>query len=156
MRLALDDAAIRFEWKEKIMWYAVTWLVVAGLLLTWTLLAWLADAVVGWVAGLSPAQLADVGQGASEVAQQVGQFPVPEWLGVWWPAGAAEAWSATVAAVLPWAQAAVEHLPGVVGWLSPVVWVLWGLGAVLLLLLGGGASTALHYLTKSAKPQAVA
>ncbi|MBA4254604.1 MAG: hypothetical protein C0445_01875 [Polaromonas sp.] len=137
------------------MWHALVWLVVVALLLAWTLAAWLAHAVVGWAAGVSPEQLAEAGQNAGAVAQQLGQLPLVQWMLAWWPAGAAEAWAAAVALVLPWMQALVTHLPSVMGWLSPVVWVLWALGVLVLLLSGAGGSAVVHLLRQRVPPRAV-
>lgn len=137
------------------MWHALVWLAVAAVLLVWTLLAWLSHALVGWVAGLSPAQWGEVGQNAGEVTRQLGQLPLPQWLLVLWPAGASEAWAASVALVLQWLQALVAHLPSVVGWLSPVVWVLWAAGALVLLLSGAGVSALVHMLQQRAPLRAV-
>lgn len=119
------------------MWHGVTWLVMIFLLTLWSLGAWALHALVQWAAGL--ARPSESG-GLSEVLGQAGTLRPPEWLAVWMPPGTQEWWDAMVSAVTPWIDDALTHVPGLLTWLSPAVWVAWALGAVLLLALGGGLS----------------
>ena len=61
---------------------------------------------------------------------------MPEWLTAGLPAGVVEAWLAWAQSFLPWLQSLLLQAPALVGWLSPVIWIGWGLGALLLLLAG--------------------
>jgi hypothetical protein len=104
------------------------WIVVAVTALLWTAGAALAASVAGWAA-------TQVAAGAAlQAGSALAQIPVPAWLAVWLdPAllrSAQEAllWTLQSARdALPWAAAAL-------GWLVPVVWVAWGLGLTLLLI----------------------
>jgi len=67
------------------------------------------------------------------------QWPVPAWVGMWVDA----AWIEAAQGGVTWAlQALHGTLPlvgSVIGWVVPFLWVLWGLGAVLVLALAFGA-----------------
>ena len=51
---------------------------------------------------------------------------------------------ASVLEWLQWLSAAMPAIGGLMGWISPLVWLLWGLGLVVLLCVGGG----LHFLAR--------
>lgn len=134
------------------MWYAVTWLVVAGLLAVWTLGAWALHALAQWLSGLSGAQVTQAAGGAIETARQAsGGLQMPEWLAVWLPSGAVESWLALAASLRPWMESVLAHTPALAGWISPVVWLLWGLGALALLLLGAGLSVLVRMTQRRAR-----
>lgn len=122
------------------MWYAISWLIVFFLLAMWTLLAWATHAAVQWVAGLSGAQVGAATGGVTEAAKQMGALRLPEWLTVWLPAGVLEPWADMAASLMPWITSMLGQAPALVAWLSPVVWVAWAIGAILLLALGAGLS----------------
>jgi hypothetical protein len=42
------------------------------------------------------------------------------------------AFKATSASVLPWVESALNALPSVGSWLSPLAWTVWGVGFVIL------------------------
>ena len=107
----------------------LVWSVFAVLLALWTGFAWVTAAAVGWLAGA-----ASSAQGV-ELGALVSQIPVPPWLSAWIdPATLRMAFES-----LTWALNAIGDLApwlaGAVGWLVPVVWVCWGLVALLMLAL---------------------
>ena len=69
----------------------------------------------------------------------VAQWPVPGWISLWVDA----AWIQAAQDSLTWAlkalPAALPMLGSAVGWIAPFIWVLWGLGVILMLMLAGGA-----------------
>jgi hypothetical protein len=111
---------------------ALIWSVFALFTLLWTFTAWLLSSLVGWVA--KAAQLGDL-EAAARVATD---WPVPEWVQLW-----------VDPAIIRLAQEALiwtlENLGGLiptlgtlVGWLSPLVWIVWGLVTVLMLVIAAG------------------
>lgn len=75
---------------------------------------------------------------AVALGESVVRWPVPEWLSVWIDA----AWIQTAQDALAWVfqalQGALPMLGSAVGWIAPLIWVLWGLGVVLAVVLAGG------------------
>lgn len=108
------------------------WVVTGFLALLWTGAAAMLAAAVNWLAASSfdPAVLG---------AEAMAQWPVPEWLGVWMPAGALEPLQASISEMLSSVVTAASWIAPVLGWLSPLVWIVWGLVLALMLALAGGA-----------------
>jgi hypothetical protein len=111
---------------------ALIWSVFALLTLLWTGTAWLLSSLVGWVA--KAAQVGDL-QAAARAATD---WPVPEWVQLWVDPSLIR----LAQQALIWAM---ENLGGLlptvgslVGWLSPLIWIVWGLVALLLLVLAAG------------------
>ena len=111
----------------------VLWAGVAVLGLLWTGLAALGASLVGWGATVLASG------GAAEWARAAAQWPVPGWIALWVDPQAVKA----IQEALLWGLQALQHsLPWVasaVGWLVPLVWVTWGLGVLLLVVLGAVA-----------------
>lgn len=112
--------------------------VFALLALLWTGGAALAAWLVQWTTQ------ALASGGTLEIERELGAFPVPPWLAVWMDpapvqaARSALAWTVEAAGgLLPLAGSAAQ-------WLVPVVWVVWGLGLLVLLVAAG----ALHLLLR--------
>jgi len=114
--------------------------VTGSLLALWSLSAWALHAVAQWGAGLAGANAAGATGGLAGVANQVGGLKPPEWLAIWLPPGAQEQWGAMVSTITPWVDYALAQAPGLVAWVAPAIWVVWALGGVLLLAMGGGLS----------------
>jgi len=107
-----------------------TWAVTVFLAGLWTLCAAAFAGVASWMGTRGADVIQNMGQGA-DVA-------LPAWLAVWIPSGwlaplgeSASALLAGMVQVLPW-------LAALVGWLAPVIWVLWFFGMLLLLALAIG------------------
>jgi hypothetical protein len=108
---------------------ALIWSLSALLALLWTGLAAAVAAIVRWTAdNLGQAPIDAVGTAAGSLA-------IPAWLAPWIDAAG---WGAAQEAVTAWVTALSAALPFVgtaVGWLVPAVWLTWGLGIVVLLVL---------------------
>lgn len=91
--------------------------------------------------------------GAADLGQAAAQVPVPAWLALW---GIDPAWVRGLQESLLWAlQAMRDLLPWIgsaLGYLVPLVWVLWALGLIVLLLLAGGAHLLLGRRTRRVLP----
>lgn len=105
------------------------WIVFAIIAACWTGLATIAAQGVAWVG-------TGVAQGAPAVSGMAGDsLTVPAWLALFIdPATWAAAWQA-VAVAVEHAAAWMPALGTLIGWLVPLVWLFWGLGLVLLVLL---------------------
>jgi len=83
---------------------------------------------------------------AAALGEAVTQWPVPGWLSVWVDA----AWIQAAQGGLTWAlqalRSALPLLGSAIGWIVPFIWVLWGLGVVLVLVLASGAHLLLGRL----------
>lgn len=109
------------------------WSVCALLLMLWTGLAALVAQATRWIAnGLASGQIKDFGSGAA-------QWPKPEGLPAWIDPQWLDMAQSAVVAALGFFTELSPYLSSMVSWLVPLVWVVWGIGLISLLGLGGGA-----------------
>lgn len=113
------------------------WTAFALLAIFWTGAALISVELTEWLA-------TTVGTSqVTEVAGSIGQWPVPAWLALWVDPAWIEAIQASWLQVMGWLGASgPAALGSVLGWLVPLIWMVWG--AVLLLMLL--AATAGHFL----------
>jgi len=79
------------------------------------------------------------------------QWPLPDWLAVWMPPGVIEPLKTGISELLGSVITATSWIAPMLGWLSPLVWVIWGMVLVLMLVLAGG----FHVLAaRSSRPAA--
>lgn len=117
------------------------WIVTGFLVLLWTGTVALLTAAVNW--------LSTSGDPAARGVQAMGQWPAPEWLAVWIPPAVMEQLKVSVTGLLDMLVSATSWIGPMLGWVSPVLWVVWGLVLVLMLALAGGV----HLLVaKSTRP----
>lgn len=109
------------------MVFLVGWLVVLLLLALWSGLVWAAESLL--VNLLSRAGTIDAAD-----------WSLPEALTAWLPVWAAEWLASTVETLTPQLQALVSGLPWLSTGVSVLAWVVWGVGALLLL----GIGLAIH------------
>lgn len=104
----------------------------------WTGGAALLAQLVQWSAqGLASGAAGDIGSAAAALA-------MPVWLAPWFDPAAWAALQQSASAALEGLAALLPGIGGLVSWLSPLIWVFWGLGLVLLLAL----TLAGHWLIK--------
>ena len=121
------------------------WILTAFVALLWTGAAAMLSAAVNWLAASS----ADP---AIRGAQAMAQWPVPDWLAVWLPPGVIEPLKASISELLGSVVTATSWIEPMLGWLSPLIWVIWALVLALMLVLAGGA----HLLAGRSKPRLTA
>lgn len=121
------------------------WVLTAFVALLWTGAAAMLSAAVNWLAASS----ADP---AIRGAQAMAQWPVPDWLAVWLPPGVIEPLMVSISELLGSVVTATSWIAPMLGWLSPVIWVVWALVLALMLVLAGGA----HLLVGRSKPRLTA
>lgn len=114
------------------MLYALSWFFVGALLALWSLAAWALYAVAVWTVS---GALSGAASGASTMAFPGGLAP-------WVPPEVAQWASQLMAGLAAVADSMLQAAPALAGGLTVATWVIWGIGSVLLLLLGA----ALHVL----------
>jgi hypothetical protein len=112
------------------MFHAISWLLVATLAAAWTLFAWAFHAAALWAVSNADA--------LSGVAAQGSAVSLPAWLSPWIPPDLAASLLAMLASLGPMLTSLLQSLPGLSSSVTLVAWVVWGIGLVLLLLLGAG------------------
>lgn len=112
------------------MFYAINWLVSFLLLALWSVAVWGVHAASVWAVSHAGV-LADGSAAAHAIL-------VPEWLRAWMPPELMGQWQAWVASIGPWLQGALEAMPALAGAVTVAAWALWGLGALMLMVLAVG------------------
>jgi hypothetical protein len=118
------------------MFYTITWLLMALLLALWSIAAWALHALAQW-SGLQAGTLPGV-------PEQLGTLPAPDWLSLWLPLGAQESWSALLTSFNPLFESVLAFSPALLALLVPAIWLIWALGAVLLVALGIGLTVLIR------------
>lgn len=112
------------------MIYALSWFIVIALLALWSLAAWALHAVAVWTVS-NVGALSGAATGASTMA-------LPDWLAAWVPPDIAQWASQLLAGMAPVVDSLLGAAPALTGGVTVATWVIWGLGSVLLGLLGAG------------------
>lgn len=112
------------------MFYALSWFIVVALVVLWSLAAWALHAVAVWTVTNAGA-LTGAASGAGSIA-------VPDWLAPWVPSEVAQWASQLMAGLAPFVDGLLQAAPALAGRLTVATWFIWGIGSVLLMLLGAG------------------
>jgi hypothetical protein len=124
----------------------VIWLLCAFLALIWTAACWIGASLVGWLAaGLA-------GGTAAELAARAAKWPAPEWLGLWFDPAVLAWMQEAFAAMLVAMEQGLPLLGTAAGWLVPLIWIVWGMGAVGLLILAGCAQWIAAWIQRRFEP----
>ena len=118
------------------MFYTITWLLMALLLALWSVAAWVLHALVQWTGTESGA--------LSGLPAQMGTLPAPQWLSLWLPLGAQDSWNAALTSFNPLFESLLAFAPALLALLVPAIWLVWALGAVLLVALGLGLTVLIR------------
>ena len=124
------------------MFYALSWSVMFVLLALWSLAAWAFHSIAAWT--VSNAGVLAEGSGAIEGLR------APGWLAPWIPPELALALSSTLSDLSPAIEAALGQAPALAGGLSAAVWVVWGIGSTLIVILGLVCSRLITVLRRRA------
>ena len=106
------------------MLHLISWFLVVALVATWTGCVWVLHALASWSIAGADTLIAE--------SQKIDTFTLPEWIAPWVPPDLMLALKTSLAPVLPWLKAALSALPSPLGWLSPLTWIVWGLGSLIL------------------------
>lgn len=112
------------------MFYALCWLFVVALLSLWSVAAWALHAVAVWTVSNAGA--------LTGAASSTGAITAPDWLAPWVPPEASQWASQLMAGLAPLVDGLLQAAPALAGGLTVATWVIWGIGSVLLVLLGAG------------------
>jgi len=112
------------------MFYALSWIFVVILLALWSLAAWALHAIAVWTVSNAGA-LSGAASGASTMA-------LPDWLAPWVPPEVAQWASQAMGGLEPFINSLLQAAPALAGGLTVATWVIWGIGSVLLVVLGAG------------------
>jgi hypothetical protein len=118
------------------------WVVVGLALGAWSLLCWMGQAVLGW---------AGWAQGLDWATASV-RLELPSQLTDWLGLGWVNALNDQLVAWGPALHNAVSGLPDLSGWIGVLIWILWGLGALGLVLAGGLTSGLIALAQRGARP----
>ena len=116
------------------MFYALSWFAVIAPLALWSLAAWALHAFAAWTVSNAGA--------LTGAASDAGSIAVPGWLAPWVPPEVAQWASHLMSGLAPFVDGVLQAAPALAGGLTVATWVIWGIGSVLLVLLGA----ALHLL----------
>jgi hypothetical protein len=114
--------------QETIVFYALSWSVVFILLALWSLAAWAFHSIAAWT--ISNADVLAGGSGT------IAGLRAPDWLAPWIPPELALAFTPMLSAFTPAIEAALNQAPALTGGLSVAMWVVWGVGSALIVVLG--------------------
>lgn len=112
------------------MFYALSWALVFSLLALWSLAAWALHGIAVWTVSHAGA--------LTGATSGVESLRLPEWLAPWIPPETVQAMTAWVADLAPAIDSVLRAVPLLSDGLTVVSWGVWGLGSVLLVLLGVG------------------
>jgi hypothetical protein len=112
------------------MFYAVSWLFVASLVALWSLAAAALHALAVWTVSNAGA-LTGAASGTSTIT-------LPDWLVPWVPPEVAHLASQLMAGLSPLVNSLLQAAPALAGGVTVATWVIWGVGSMLLVLLGAG------------------
>ena len=112
------------------MFYVLSWFFVLGLLALWSLGVWAFHAVAVWAVSN--------GGSLSGAASGIEGLRLPDWLAPWVPPGMVQAATSLLSDLTPFVKGLLQAVPALAGVLSVATWVIWGLGSVLLVLMGVG------------------
>ena len=112
------------------MFCAFSWFVVASLITLWSLAAWAVHAVAVWTVS-NVGAISGVASGASTLA-------LPNWLAPWVAPEIAQWASHLLAGMAPVVDNLLQSAPALADVLTVATGVIWGIGSVVLVLLGAG------------------
>lgn len=126
------------------MLMALIWVLASLLLAMWTAASWALGAILGWA-------LQHAGK-LGELSVPHAALPMPEWLVPWLPAGTIEWVGPLLTQAAGGAVWLAGQAPALANWLTPAIWVLWGLGVLVLLLVTIAASWCISRFGPSTGP----
>lgn len=112
------------------------WILTALLAAAWTGLAAAGVALTDWLAGHAATS-------APDWRALIASWPIPAWAGLWMDTAAIEALRSGTLTLLTWLESVSPNLGAALGWLTPVIWLTWGVGLLGMLAAAGAAHWAI-------------
>lgn len=122
------------------MWYALSWFVVVSLFLLWSLAAWAFHVIAVWTVSNAGALA-----GGTEAIEALS---VPPWLAPWVSPELVLTLKSMISALKPAIEAVLGWAPALASGLSMAVWTVWGIGAVVLVVMGFAATGLIAMLRR--------
>lgn len=123
------------------MFYALSWLLVFIVMAVWSLCVWALHELAAWSA--------ENAESLAAHAAGIEMSKLPEWLTLWIPPQGLEALQSMTATLGPTVASVMAQAPSWVGGLSTALWVMWGIGCILLIALGCAAHALIAWLRRS-------
>jgi len=111
----------------------IVWGAFCVLAVLWTLGALIVVELVQW------GTQAIASGAATELGRSAAQWPTPAWLAAWLDPAAIKAAQEALLTGFEAFRSALPWVGSAVSWLVPLVWIAWGLGVALLLVMAGSA-----------------
>lgn len=106
---------------------AVVWVIFGVLTAFWTGLVTMTEHLSHWLlASLASGQV-------GELATLAGQWPVPAWLGLWVDTAWLQSLQEAAVGLVQWLGQVLPSSQGLMSWITPLLWLGWGMGTLLLL-----------------------
>ena len=105
----------------------------------WTGMTLLTVQLVDWIAQSFGSTL------PTDLGAVLSTIPVPPWLAIWIDTTWIQAIQSSLVGLIEGITQTVPYLASAIGWLSPLIWAIWGLGVLVLLIL----AVAGHWLIGS-------
>lgn len=128
------------------MFYTLSWSLIAVILAGWSVLVWVLHALAAW-------SLDSAGRLAGD-AEPGSLLSLPAWLAAWVPLDVVHALGDTLSWLGMGVDALLQAAPALATGLGVLSWVLWGLGCLVLLLLGAGLHGLISLWRRRAPPLA--
>ena len=109
---------------------------VGVLMAIWSITLWIFHGVAQWIAHHMGAQMAGSSVPLADWTARFAALQLPPWLAPWWPSADLSAWVAPLAVFTPMLEWLLTQAPALAGWLTPLAWIVWVFGTLLLLLIG--------------------
>ena len=110
------------------MLFKILWLVVALLLALWSMAVWAVHSLAAWSLN---------SLGSLTVSPTIGEgLALPQWMAQWVPPEWIVGLKSMAPTLLPHIDSARAALPAGVVWLSPLAWIAWAIGAILIFIAG--------------------
>lgn len=124
------------------MFHAISWSIVVTLLALWSLAAWAFNAIATWTAANAGA--------LTTSAVPITGVALPDWLAPFFPAEMSTALTAMLATFVPVVEGALSLAPSLADGLTTLVWIVWGVGSLLLVVMGIVSSGLIGMLRRRA------
>lgn len=123
---------------------ALGWFVVVALLALWSLASWVLHGIAVWT-------VSNAGTLTGAASDAVGAVRLPEALAPWLPPEIASALHQLLAGVGPAVDSLLRAAPALADVVTVAAWLVWGLGSVLILLMGAGLHLLLAWWRRSGR-----
>lgn len=124
----------------------IIWSLFILTLVIWTGMTLLAVHLVDWIAQTSGSTL------PTDFGAVLGTIPVPSWLAVWIDPVWIQSIQSGLFGVIEGVTQTVPYFASAIDWLSPLIWIVWGLGALALFIFAIAGHWLVGSFSKTPRP----